>query len=297
MDICENLKTLSNTVIGLGFFDGVHLGHRKLINQVVKTAKTNNLKSVILTFKKSPAENFCSDVKYLTTNSEKELLINNLNIDYLFELDFNTLINITAYDYLKNIVTNYFNPKYIYTGYNHTFGKDKSGNPKLLLNLSNELNYEYRMIEPVQYLDKTISSTRIKECLKTGNIELANKLLDRPYSIDGIVKEGLHLGTKIGFPTANIDYPANKAQIPHGVYSVSIETNEGNFKGIMNYGIKPTINPEINKPIVEINIFNFNKNIYNKNIKVNILKRIRNEQKFSSLEELKLQIKKDIEQC
>ena len=94
MKICENLKTLSNTVIGLGFFDGVHLGHRELINQVVKTAKTNNLKSVILTFKKSPAESFCKNVKYLTTNSEKELLINNLNIDYLFELDFNTLINI-----------------------------------------------------------------------------------------------------------------------------------------------------------------------------------------------------------
>lgn len=297
MEICKDLIELNDTVVGLGFFDGVHLGHQELIRQVIETAKKNGLKSVIITFKKSPAEKFVDNVEYLTTNEEKEVLISNLGVDYLFELDFDeSLMNLSAEVYIKNVLVKYLSPKFIYTGFNHTFGKGKQGTPKLLELFSEKYGYQYVQIHPVLYKDEPVSSTRIKHVLRKGDVEQATELLGRPYSLEGVVQEGHQLGRTIGFPTANIIYPEKKIQIPFGVYSVSVEIDGENLNGILNFGIKPTVGVD-NLPLLEVHIFNFNMNVYNKPIKINLLKWIGEERKFSSLDELKLQIEKDLNEC
>ena len=296
MEICKDLFKLDNTVVGLGFFDGVHLGHQELIKEMVLTAKKEGLKSVVVTFEKSPAENFIDNVEYLTTNKEKESLIQNLGVDYLFELDFDELMNLSAEKYLEDVLIKYFSPKYIYTGFNHTFGKGKSGTPELLNNYAKNYGYNFIQVPPVEYDGETISSTRIRKSIKLGDVEFSQKLLGRPFSIDGIVCEGNQIGRTIGFPTANVYYPDMKVKIPFGVYSVSVEFDGNIYRGMLNYGVKPTINSE-NIPLLEVNIFDFDQNIYNKHIKINLLKWIREERKFNSLDELKIQIEKDLKEC
>ncbi len=295
MEICKELKYLDNTVVGLGFFDGVHIGHKELINSLVKTAKENNLKSVLVTFNKSPAEKFVEHVEYISTNFEKEKLLENLGVDYLFELEFDEkLMNLSAQDYLEKKIVKYLKPKYIFTGFNHTFGKNKLGTPEMLTKFSTKFGYRYVRINPIKYDDKVVSSTRIRALLSKGDIDKVNKLLDRPYSVEGVVKIGQKLGRTIGFPTINIDYPDVKVKLPYGVYSVSVELDGCIYKGIMNFGIKPTVNDLKKTPIVEVHILNFDKNVYNKPVKINLLKWIREERKFASIEDLKSQIEKDI---
>lgn len=289
---------LENTVVGLGFFDGVHLGHQELIKQLVSTAKENNIKSVLITFQKSPAEKFIDNVEYLTLNEEKENLISNLGVDYLFELDFDDeMMNLSGLEYLEKIVFNCFKPMYIFTGFNHTFGKDKSGNPELLKINQEKFGYKYIEIPAVELAGEIVSSTRIRKSLKDGNVALANMLLGYNYVLSGKVIEGNKLGRTIGFPTANLIYPFSKVQIPYGVYSVSAEFEGQIYLGMLNYGTKPTVNKVDAEPILEVNIFNFDKNIYNKQIKINLIEWIREEQKFSSLTDLKSQIEKDLERC
>ncbi len=298
MEICKDLLNLENTVVGLGFFDGVHLGHQELIKQLVSTAKENNLKSVLITFQKSPAEKFVDNVEYLTLNTEKENLISNLGVDYLFELDFDDeMMNLSGLEYLEKIVFNCFKPKYIFTGFNHTFGKDKSGNPELLKINQEKFGYKYIEIPAVELEGEIVSSTRIRKSLKDGNVTFANKLLGYNYVLSGKVIEGNKLGRTIGFPTANLIYPFPKVQIPYGVYSVSVEIEGQIYFGMLNYGTKPTVNKVGAEPILEVNIFNFDKNIYNKQIKINLIEWIREEHKFSSLTDLKSQIEKDLERC
>lgn len=298
MEICKDLIKLDNTVLGLGFFDGVHLGHQELIKQVVNTAKSNGLKSVIVTFKKSPAEKFVDSVEYLTTNQEKEVLIKNLGVDYLFELDFNDeLMKLSAEQYLKDILIKYFSPKFIFTGFNHTFGNGKQGTPKLLAEFAPIYNYEYVQISPVLYKDEPISSTRIKLALRQGDADSAKNLLGRPYTLDGVVQQGHKLGRTLGFPTANISYPDLKAQICFGVYAVEVEFEGQNYRGMLNYGLKPTVEGLDKNPLLEVNIFDFDENIYNKPIQINLLKWIREEKKFDSLDDLRNQIEKDLEEC
>lgn len=298
MEICKDLLNLENTVVGLGFFDGVHLGHQELIKQLVSTAKENNIKSVLITFQKSPAEKFIDNVEYLTLNEEKENLISNLGVDYLFELDFDDeMMNLSGLEYLEKIVFNCFKPMYIFTGFNHTFGKDKSGNPELLKINQEKFGYKYIEIPAVELAGEIVSSTRIRKSLKDGNVALANMLLGYNYVLSGKVIEGNKLGRTIGFPTANLIYPFSKVQIPYGVYSVSAEFEGQIYLGMLNYGTKPTVNKVDAEPILEVNIFNFDKNIYNKQIKINLIEWIREEQKFSSLTDLKSQIEKDLERC
>ncbi len=296
MEICKELTKLDNTAVGLGFFDGVHLAHNELISQLVKTAKVNGLKSVLVTFQKSPAEKFVDNVEYLTTNEEKELHIANLGVDYLFELEFDEkMMNMSAQEYIE-LLEEYFQPEYIFTGFNHTFGKGKAGTPELLAEFAGQYGYEYVQIPPVEYKGETISSTRIRKALKSGNVKLANELLGRPFSIEGVVCKGHQVGRTIGFPTANIVYPKKKVQIPFGVYCVSVDIEAESYRGVLNYGVKPTVTGE-NAPVAEVHILGFNQNIYNKPIKINLLQWIREEKKFSSLKELKSQIEKDLEEC
>ncbi len=298
MEILNDLKEIKNSCIGLGFFDGLHLGHRELLSVLVKKAQNTNSKSVVISFKNSPAEKFFSDVKYINLRGERENLINQMGVDYLIELDFDdNLVNITAENYLKNVLVKYFSPKLIISGFNHTFGKNKQGNSEFLKNNQSNYGYKYIQIEPVKFNDEIVSSTYIKELLTKGNISKANLMLATPFTISGVVEKGNQIGRQISFPTANISYPKEKVIIPYGVYSVNVKYNFKTYKGMLNFGIKPTINRLDKKPVAEVHILGFNEDIYDEFIEIEILNKIRDEQKFSSLDELKKQIKKDIQAC
>ena len=297
MHISEELLKLGSSCVGLGFFDGVHKGHKVIIDELVRLSKKNSSKSCLITFKKSPAEMFIDNVKYLNLPDEKEKLISELGVDYLIRLDFNEeLMKLSADEYLK-MVCAYFNPKYIVSGFNHTFGKHKTGNNTFLKEHERVYNYIYKEIPPVESDGKVVSSTLIRENLTKGDIKIANKLLGYNYSIEGVVVEGNKIGRTIGFPTANIIYPNKKVEIPYGVYCAKVETKDKIYNGMLNYGIKPTINEDRTEPVAEVHIIGFNKDIYGEKIKISIIDKIRDEKKFNSIDELKNQIKEDLKQC
>lgn len=299
MEIIRELKKFEHTCLGLGFFDGVHKGHIELLEKLINISKKNNKKSVVITFLKSPAEKFIKkeDVNYLTTLKEKEDILSELEIDYLVELDFNdNLMNMTAGEYIEKVLYNYFKPDYIISGFNHTFGKDKSGTPDILRKYQNKFNYNYIEMPEVKINNETVSSTLIRNELVSGNMQKVTKFLGYPFKISGTVIKGNQIGRTIGFPTANIDYPKEKVKMPFGVYSTNVTVKGKTYKGMLNYGIKPTINKEC-KPVAEVHIIEFNNDIYGENIQIEILDKIRDEKKFNSLEELKQQITKDIQKC
>lgn len=289
MQVFERLEHIENTSLALGFFDGVHLGHRAVINSAIN----NEGKTVVITFKKSPAEYFSNkEFKYINTVQKRRELIEALGVDYLFELYFTKeLAEMSPENYIKNVLVEYFKPLSISTGFNHTFGRDKLGNTDTMSKFAKEYNYKYFCLEPQKLDNEIISSTKIRQYIQEGNIEKANKMLGYNFSINGEVIHGNEIGRTIGFPTANMNYPNNIVELPYGVYSSkTLERNS-----MTNYGIKPTINNNV--PIVETHILNFEKNLYNKDIEVEFVKRIRSEKKFDSLEELKEQINKDILEC
>jgi len=298
MKVLKEVSVISNTCIGLGFFDGVHKGHLELINKLVELSKKTNTNSVIVTFQKSPAECFYNDVDYITTNSEKEEILNSLGVDYAVELDFDkNMMQMTAKDYLEKILYSNFKPKYILTGFNHTFGKEKAGNALFLNKYQEKYNYKYIEIPPVKTQNDIISSSFIKTLLNKGDIKKANELLGHCFKISGTIIKGNQIGRTIGFPTANIKYPEIKTKIPFGVYCAEVSLEDKQYKGMLNYGIKPTINNGKNEPVAEVHIIGFNNDIYGKQIDISILNKIRDEKIFNSLDELKKQIKEDLKRC
>ena len=298
MNIYGDIVGIKKSVVALGFFDGVHIGHRKLIKKLVQYAKKNITYSVIITFKTAPAECFYQNVKYLTTNEQKENIISRLGVDYMFELDFNKeLMNMPHSDYLKNIIYKNFEPLGIITGFNHTFGKNGLGNSDYLRQNAKKYGYSYLEIPPVKISNETVSSSLIRKYLNEGNINQANMLLGAEFEISGTVIEGNKIGRKLGFPTANIAYPEKTVQIPYGVYSCRVIFQNNQYKGIMNYGIKPTLTQKTKKAETEIHIMGFDEDLYGETIQVKIIEKIRDERKFNSLEELQAQIKEDIKKC
>lgn len=289
MQIFYELSKNPNLAIALGFFDGVHLGHKKVIENAVDYAKQHNCKSAVITFKDHPCCYLWNlDPQYILEQKNREKMIAALGVDYLYELDFASISGLMAEEYLKDVLINYFMPVFISTGWNHNFGYKKSGNTELLKENSKKYGYEYLEISPQKIGDEIISSTAIRKYLQTGNIENANQMLGYNFSVSGEVVRGNQIGRTIGFATANIQYPKGLIDLPYGVYSV--DTNYG--KGIANFGIRPTIDG--NSPILEVHILNFDKDIYGKNLKVYFKKMIRKERKFGSLEDLKKQIDIDL---
>ncbi len=295
MEILTDFEEKKNLVVALGFFDGVHIAHQKVISKAVNFAKENNLKSAVITFKSSPANHFKKeDVKTILSLNDRLQLIENLDVDYAFVVDFKNIAKIEAYDYIKNVIVKNFTPKAVITGFNHTFGLNKSGNGELLKNLEKEFNFKYFEIEPETINGEIVSSTLIKKYLSEGNIKQANQLLGKEFFIKNKIVKGEQIGRTLGFKTANIIYPKNIIDVKNGVYGASVLYNGKKFKGILNLGVKPTVS-NLNKRILEVNIFDFDKDIYGEDIVVKFEEKIRDEKKFSSVNELKLQIKKDIE--
>ena len=266
----------------LGFFDGVHLAHKEVIFSAVKFSSC----PILVTLK-----NFNKTKELILERSDSFTKIKSLGVKKIVELDFSLISSMQADDFLEFLKKEY-NPISISTGFNYTFGKDRCGNSKTLEANQNKYGYKYFFIPPLKYKEDVISSTFIKQKLIAGDIHLADELLGSNFTIQGVVKKGAQIGRMIGFPTANIDYPECIVKIPYGVYYVKI----GEKRGIMNWGMKPTVHNTLS-PVSETHIFDFDGDLYSQELRIEILNRIRSEIKFQNLEELKKQIKKDIEAC
>ena len=279
--------------IALGNFDGLHKGHLTLIDKVIDLAKENKGKSIIYTFENHPKTLIDSNAKInlLLDNNNKEELLKDRNVDIVYLEKFTEeFMKKSPEDFIAYIVEK-FKIKGIVVGFNYRFGYKNMGDTNLLKELSSKYNFEVFIMEPCKLKDKVISSTRIRKELLEGNIEDSNKMLTRPYFLEGKVVSGKQIGRTIGFPTANLEYSKFALLPKEGVYYTNIMWNDKIFKGITSVGNNPTVNGK--NITVETFILEFNKDIYGDTIKVFFLKKIRDNKKFNSLEELKTQLSKD----
>ncbi len=295
MQIIKDLKKITDLSLALGFFDGVHKGHQAVIKNAVNFAKDNGLMSAVVTFSNHPHCYFYDVApKYILTSDERAKHIAELGVDYLIELDFESISGLTAEDYLKDVLVKYFMPRAITTGWNHYFGYKKSGNVKFLADNSQKFNYEYFEISPQKEASVNISSTAIRNYLAKGEIAKANSMLGYKFSISGKVVKGKQLGRTIGFPTANLIYLPELIELPFGAYAVNVKFSDRLFKGVTNFGIRPTVS-DTKLTTLETFIIDFDQDIYEKTIEVEFIKMIRPEKKFPSLDALKTQISLDIQ--
>lgn len=291
----QEFKSNKKTIVTIGTFDGVHVGHKKIIAKIVENCETENLESVILTFFPHPRMvlNEHSDIKLLNTINEKSELLAQNGIQNLVIQNFDkTFSELSAEEFVANVLVKQLNIQKIIIGHDHRFGKNRSANIDDLLVFGEKYNFEVEQISVEEIDDVAISSTKIRNAIITGNITLANEYLGYSYEITGKIIKGKQLGRTIGFPTANIKVEENYKLIPKfGVYIVfSIINNKAVF-GIMNIGLKPTFNEK--NLSIEVHFLNFDADLYNKNISVFILKFIREEQKFDGIQALKSQIEAD----
>lgn len=293
MEILSEISPNENLALALGFFDGVHLGHKKIINTLIEHAKLKNLKTAVITFKKNPS-NFFKPVSSLNiqTLEQRACALEMLGVDYLYELDFEKYKYLEAIEYLEDILIKNFKPKIITVGYNHAFGKKRKGTPEFLKAHANKYNYNCIIVPEEKFNNKKVSSTIIRNFLQKGSLKVANELLTRPFSILGIVQKGDNLASKLGFPTANINWNNDIIKLPYGVYFGLAKVDSKTYHALINWGVKPTVKNE-NKEVLEAHIYNFNENIYNKTIEISFIEKTRDEKKFKNITELKNRINKD----
>ena len=286
-------KKDKGAIILIGNFDGLHRGHQKLFNKAKSFKKKFNLKIGVITFDPIPKMFFKKLHNYRLSNfNQKIQLLKKNYVDFIVNQKFNLKFSkISCHDFIKKILFNKIKPKYIFVSDNFRFGYKRAGDIKLLKSL--EKDFDYKIINPTPLKNKkfVISSTLIRKNLEKGNLNKVRKFLGRNWCIEGRVEKGRQLGKKIGFPTCNIDIKNYK--IPKtGVYAVKVSSkNKGQFKGIANIGYRPTFNQK--KLVLEVNIFNFSGNLYNKNLSIEFIEFIRGEKKFNGVLNLKKQIKED----
>ena len=290
-------KNHKNSILLIGNFDGLHLGHQKLFKLAKKYKKKNNLKIGVITFDPIPKMFFNKSLlNYRISNlNQKIIYFKNFNIDFLIVKKFNLQFSkIKALTFIKEIIYKKLKANYIFVSNNFRFGNKREGSVKLLKSLQKKYNYKIINPNPLKKKNKIISSTLIRNLLSNGKIFDVNKLLKRNWAIEGIVKKGRGMGKKIGFPTCNIDLNEYVIAKP-GVYAVKVLQGKSKktLKGIANLGYRPTFNQK--KIILEVNIFNFNKNLYNKKLTVQFIKFIRGEKKFKGIDQLRKQIKLDLQ--
>ena len=288
-----------NSVLLIGNFDGLHIGHQKLFKIANIYKKKYKFKIGVLTFDPIPKMFFNPKFKnYRISSFEQKLnFLNNFNVDFIINKKFDSKFSkIKYFNFIKEIIHKKIQPRYIFVSNNFRFGNKREGDVKSLIEYSNRFNYKIINPKPLKKKSKIISSSLIRTLLEKGNIKLANKYLNRNWSIEGIIEVGRKLGRKIGFPTCNIDIKDYIIARP-GVYAVKVflGKSEKLKLGIANLGYRPTFNQ--NKILLEVNIFNFSKNIYRNKIRVEFIEFIRGEKKFKNINQLKKQIDKDILDC
>jgi riboflavin kinase/FMN adenylyltransferase len=292
-DISKNHK---GSIILIGNFDGVHIGHQKLFKLAESYKKKYNFKIGVINFSPMPKMFFNKYLKNFRLSSidQKVNLLNNLGVDFIITKKFDKTFSKTkSINFIKNILSNKLQARFIFVSNNFRFGNKREGDVKFLI--QNEHKYNYQVIKPKPLLinKKIVSSSLIRNYLENGYLEKANKLLDRKWSIEGMVQKGRQVGKKIGFPTCNMDIKDYVLAKP-GVYAVRVlrKNNLKILKGIANLGYRPTFNQK--KILLEVHLFNFSGNLYNKHLSVEFLKFIRKEKKFKNINKLKSQIKLDL---
>ncbi|MCQ2975089.1 MAG: bifunctional riboflavin kinase/FAD synthetase [Bacteroidales bacterium] len=284
-----NIAEKDNTCVTVGTFDGLHIGHKVIINTLIKTAKENGLKSVVLTFDPHPRQVLFPEhpLNLILTPNEKIEAFKNTGIDILVIHPFNKeFASKTCFEFMKNILTEKLKMRYLISGFNNHFGCDRLSDPKTLIEYGKKLSFKIQKIDAKIENGISASSTLIRESLLKGDIEFASKILGYKYYITGIVEKGRQIGTKIGFPTANISADSKGKLLPYpGAYIADIEIDNSIYHAMVNVGNNPTISSE-NIVTVEVNILNFNQDIYGKKVKVFFYKKIRNEIKFNSISQL-----------
>lgn len=286
-------KKFLRSVVAIGNFDGVHLGHQKLFKIAKKISKKNKANFGIISFKPLPYIFFNKiDFFRLNSDTQKIFYLKKNKVNYLLLIKFNKAFsNLNAIQFIKKIIFSQLKAKYVIVSKNFLFGKNRTGNIKTLKQNEKNFNYKTIVVAPKKKAKHLYSSSWIRKLINNGKIELANKMLGRKWSVVGKVIKGKQQGRLIGFPTCNISY--KEYVLPKfGVYSVNILVKEKKYKGIANLGVRPTINGK--KILLEAHLFGFNQNLYNKEITVEFNYFVRNEKKFKSLVHLKNQIKKDI---
>ncbi|WP_324824169.1 bifunctional riboflavin kinase/FAD synthetase [Sinanaerobacter sp. ZZT-01] len=290
----EEIKNIQPTVIALGNFDGIHKGHQELIRRTVKSARIAGLKSAVFTFTNHPKNvlSGTSLIKNILYFEDKVRILKTLGVNYLFSIDFDEHIQcLNPNEFIEKLLVNTFRMKEAYCGFNHRFGYKAEGNPEILMQQGLKYDYGIHVLEPYKVNGNVVSSTLIRNLIAVGDVETCMLYMGRYYSVGGTVVIGNRIGRTIGFPTSNITIDETMVTPANGVYVTNCTYNGICYHSITNVGLKPTIGLE--KRNIETHMFDFNKEIYGKEIRVEFLKKIRNEHKFKDVKSLSEQIQKD----
>ena len=296
----QEFKNLENAVVTSGTFDGVHLGHQKILKRLNEVAELTNGESVVITFYPHPRSVISPDnqiVKLLSTLDEKIELLEKSGVNHLLIIPFTREFSeLSSEEFIQKILIETIGTKTLVIGYDHRFGKNREGGFDYLKLNKEKYGFGIEEISRQDIENVGVSSSKIRKALQEGDVPLADHFLGRNYSLSGVIVKGKQLGRTIGFPTANIQVREIAKLIPlDGVYVVKVYYKQETFGGMLNIGNRPTVDGTFQT--VEVNIFDFNQEIYGENLTVEFLEKIRNEQKFNGLDELKDQIVKDKITC
>ena len=300
MKLHTNLKSFkaTNPVVTIGTFDGVHLGHQKVITRLKEIAKKHNGENVIFTFYPHPrlvTSASETNLRLLTTLEEKSALFEKFGIDHLIVYPFNKAFSELTYtEFVKQILVEKINTRCLVVGYDHKFGKNREGGFEYLKKCAEKFNFEVEKLDVLSVDEENVSSTKIREALQSGDIKKANYYFGYNFTLCGTVVSGKQMGRKLGFPTANIETSDKHKIIPgYGVYAVKVILNNKHYNGMLNIGTRPTFNKNADNRSIEVNIFDFADDIYEQEITLVFIDKIRDEQKFEGVEMLVKQLKKD----
>lgn len=297
----DNFRIESPTIVTIGTFDGVHLGHQKILKHLQELKQQTGLKTVVLTFDPHPRKVLFpeqKDLKLITLVDEKLELLEKYGVDVTVVYPFSkTFSELDSEMYVRDILMRQLNVKHLVIGYDHKFGKNRQGDINTLRSFSAECGFTIEEISAKDIDNIAISSSRIRKALEEGNLGLASDYLGHPFFLNGGVVKGKQLGRTLGYPTANIRPNEEEKILPQtGVYFVALNVLGDNYYGMMSVGYNPTTDSDHTIKL-EVNIFDFNADIYGQNVKLIFLKRLRDEKKFANLNELKAQLHRDKGQC
>ena len=291
----SQFKSAHSTAITIGTFDGVHIGHQQILKRLIDNSKNANLSSVLLTFFPHPRMVLQkeSNIKLLNTLDEKIEILESLGLDYLIVSPFTKEFSrLSAVEFVRDILVNQLKTKKVVIGYDHRFGRNRNADINDLITYGNTLDFTVDEITAQEVDEVSVSSTKIRMALEQADITTANKYLGYAFMLTGIIKKGKSLGRKLAFPTANLKIAETYKLIPkNGSYVVQSKIDGKSYYGMMNIGFNPTVNGK--EKSIEVHFFNFNQDIYERKIKVELLHFLRDEQKFDSIETLKKQLEKD----
>jgi len=293
----DQLPTIKNAVVTSGTFDGVHLGHRHILKRLQQIAKQSKGESVVITFWPHPRlvlfPESGDNLKLLNTFEEKAKLLEEVGIDHLVRIPFTKEFSrLTSVEFINQVLIDKLNTKKLVIGYDHKFGRNREGSFEHLKANAQDYGFEVEEIPRQDIENVGVSSTLIRKTLSEGKVEESNKYLSHPYTISGQVIKGKQLGRTLGFPTANISINNPYKLIPsNGVYAVRAELNSISIEGMLNIGVRPTVDGKLRS--IEVHLFDFDKEIYGKTLTLNLIKRVREEIKFKNTDELKNQLMKD----